>query len=178
LRLATRAFKLQESIARGLTKAHHQEYETLAYLDFCTRQHANKKCRKIRMADIEFSDTIKIARGAIDLWDLLERKKNGICASTKKIRRLMKVTGEQTGFQKSLTLILRKLKEPMTVYKKLKKTANTKQVNFGRSLVKARAKERSTTVAAQERQLKNAFGQRRLAQQVKRLTGKQRGATL
>jgi hypothetical protein len=66
----------------------------------------------------------------------------------------------------------------MAVYKKLKKIANNKWVSFGKQLIKARAKEQSSTLAAQERQLKNAFGQRKLTQQVNRLTGKQRGATL
>ena len=51
------------------------------------------------------------------------------------------------------------------------------QVQFGRRLIQARAKEKGTTVAAQEKQIKNAFGQRKLAQQVKGITGKPR-ATL
>ena len=89
LRLRPRAFALQEAIPLGLTECHHQEYETLAQLDYCARQHANKKCRKLRMGAIEFSDTIKIARAKIDLWDLLARKQHGIRASTCKIRRLM-----------------------------------------------------------------------------------------
>jgi hypothetical protein len=49
---------------------------------------------------------------------------------------------------------------------------------FGKRLIKARAKERNTTVEAQATQLKNAFSQTKLAQRVRRLTGKQRGAPL
>jgi hypothetical protein len=74
--------------------------------------------------------------------------------------------------------ILVKRKNAMTKYRQLKKQASKERVQFGKRLIKARAKERGTTVAAQERQLRNAFGQRKLAQRVKRLTGKQRGATL
>ncbi len=66
----------------------------------------------------------------------------------------------------------------MSSYKKLKKKAQQERVLFGKRLIKARAKDRGTTVAAQETQLKNAFGQRQLAQRVKRLTGKQRSAPL
>jgi hypothetical protein len=61
----------------------------------------------------------------------------------------------------------------MSEYKKLKKAATKEQVQFGKRLMQARAIERGTTFAAQERQLRNAFGQRKLAQQVKCLTGKQ-----
>jgi hypothetical protein len=178
MRLGPRAFALQESIPTGLTIKHYQEYETLAHLDYCARQHASKKCRKLRMGAIEFSDTIKIARGKIDLWDLLGRKRNGIRASTSKIRRLMKLTGEMTGFQESIPAIVNKKKIAMSEYKKLKKSANKERVKFGQRLMQARATERGTTLAAQERQLRNAFGQRQLAQRVKRLTGKQRGAPL
>ena len=85
-RLAQRAFALQAAIPEGLSTQHHQEYETITHLDQCARQHPNKKCRKLRMAAHEYSDTLKIVRGTIDLWDLMERKRSGIRASTKKIR--------------------------------------------------------------------------------------------
>jgi hypothetical protein len=85
LRLSARSFDLQISVPLGLTQAQYTEYETLAHLDDCARKHANKKCRKLCMGAIEYSDSFKIARGAVDLWDLLERKCNGTQASTTKI---------------------------------------------------------------------------------------------
>jgi hypothetical protein len=69
------------------------------------------------MGAIEFSDSITIARGKIDLWDLLDRKRNGIRASTSKIRRLMQLTGEMTGFQETIPSILIKRKTAMSEYK-------------------------------------------------------------
>jgi hypothetical protein len=66
----------------------------------------------------------------------------------------------------------------MPSYQALKKKLGQERVFFGKRLIKARAKERNTTVEAQATQLKNAFSQSKLAQQVKRLTGKQRGAPL
>ena len=97
-KLGVRALALQAAIPSGLTKQHHEEHEKLAHLDGCAHQHANKKCRKLRMASHEYSDTLKITRVRIDLWDLMERKRTGIRASTKKIRRLMRLTGETTAF--------------------------------------------------------------------------------
>ena len=178
LRLTQRSFDLQLAVPFGLTLQHKKEYETLAHLDNCARIHADKKCRKLRMGAIDFSDSIKKARSAIDLWDLLGRKRNGVRASTRKIRRLMHITGEMTAFRQPLQSIYGKRKEAMLSYKKLKKSANQERVLFGKRLIQARAKARNTTVKAQETQLKNAFGQRQLAQRVKRLTGKQRNAPL
>ena len=56
-KLGSRAFALQADITNSLTTAHHKEYETLAYLDKCAREHTNKKCRKLRMATHAYSDT-------------------------------------------------------------------------------------------------------------------------
>ena len=47
LHMRARAFAIQADIPHGLTLAHGQEYEKLAYLDECAHQHANKKCRKL-----------------------------------------------------------------------------------------------------------------------------------
>ena len=101
-KLGRRAFDLQAAIPNGLTTVHKQEYETLAHLDMCARKHANKKCRKLRMGYLEYSDTLKIARGAIDLWERVDRKRNGIQASTKKIRRLMRLTTQDGGHRQRL----------------------------------------------------------------------------
>ena len=130
------------------------------------------------MGALEYSDTMKITRGAIDLWDLMARKRNGMKSSTKKIRRLMRLTGKNTGLQETLPAIISKQKLAMKAYRKLKKQAVKERESFGKRLIKARAAARHTTVDAQECQLRNALGQRKLAQQVKRLTGKQRGAPI
>jgi AmiR/NasT family two-component response regulator len=60
-----RAFAIQAAITDGLQPHHLQEYEKLAHLDFCARRRAAKKCRKLRMGAIPFSDAIKKARDGI-----------------------------------------------------------------------------------------------------------------
>ena len=81
-------------------------------------------------------------------------------------------TNEMTAFQKSLAKIAGKRKEAMSQYKQLKKNATKLRELFGKRLIQARAKERKTTVEVQEKQLRQAFGQRALAKRVKRLTRK------
>ena len=171
LRLNMRAYALQAEVPTGIQIQHGQEYEKLAHLDMCARQHAGKKCRKLRMGAVPFSDSIKKARGEIDLWDLLQRKKDGIRASTKKIRRLMHLTGLMTAFSETPQSIKNNRRAAMSKYKGLKKNASKLRESFGKKLIKARAKERKTTVEVQEKQLRQAFGQRALAQRVKRITG-------
>jgi hypothetical protein len=82
----------------------------------------------------------------------------------------MKLTKETTAFEVSATEIPAKRKAAMRSYKKLKKEAANLRKKIGKRLVKARAKSLGTTVAVQEKQLKQAFGQRALAQRVKRIT--------
>ena len=171
LRLNLRSYSLQAEVPKGLQLKHCQEYETIAHLDSCSRKHAAKKCRKLRMGAVPFSDSIKIIRGEIDMWDLLQRKKDGTKASGKKIRRLMHLTGVRTAFQETPETITIKRRAAMSKYKGLKKNASKLRETFGKKLIKARAKDRNTTVEVQEKQLKQAFGQRAMAQRVKRLTG-------
>jgi hypothetical protein len=130
------------------------------------------------MGKQDYSVALHTARSAIDMWDLLIRKRNSVPCSCKQIRRLMKQTNEMEAFRIPLPLIIIKRKAAMLHYKKLKKTSSQEREKFGKQLIKARAKANNTTIAAQETQLKNAFRQRQLAQRVKRLSGKQRSDPL
>ncbi len=171
LKLRKRGFDIQSAIPMGLQPSHYIEYEKLAHLDSCARKHATKKCRKLTMGAVPFSEEFKKATSAVDLWELLQRKRDGIPTSVKKIRRLMKITDEMTAFRESIPSIENKLRAAKAKYKQLKKNATTLREQFGKKLIQARAKERKTTVEAQQKQLKQAFGQRALAQRVKRITG-------
>jgi hypothetical protein len=90
----------------------------------------------------------------------------------------MRRTKEMDAFEHTMATLILKRKAAMSSHTKLKKKADKERTLFGTRLIKARAKARNTTVAAQETQLRNAFGQRKLAQRVNRITGKPRGAQL
>jgi hypothetical protein len=129
LRLDIGAFDLQVAVPSGLTIKHHQEYKKFPHLDYCAQEHAEKKCRKLRMGAIDFSGSLKIAQGAINLWDLLERKRNGVQASTKKRHRLMHPTVKMTACQVPLPSVRVKRKAAMSAYKKVKKQASSERIN-------------------------------------------------
>jgi hypothetical protein len=171
LRLGQRAFTIQEAVMTGLQPHHIHDYEKVAHLDFCARKHAAKKCRKLRMGAVPFSDTIKKARGAIDMWELLQRRHDGTKASCKKIRRLMRLTGVRTAFNETPESVILKRKEAQSQYNKSKKEAGKLREQFGKRLIQARAKDKKTSIEVEEKKLRQAFGQRALAKRVKRLTG-------
>jgi hypothetical protein len=83
----------------------------------------------------------------------------------------MRLTKEMTAFEIPLQDIPIRRKAAMANYKKLKKDATHLREKFGKRLMQARATAQITTYAAQEKMLKQAFGQRALAQRVKRITG-------
>jgi hypothetical protein len=85
LKLRKRGFDIQAAIPMGLQTSHCIEYEKLAHLDSCARKHATKKCRKLTMGAVPFSEDFKKATSAVDLWELLQRKRDGIPTSAKKI---------------------------------------------------------------------------------------------
>jgi hypothetical protein len=130
------------------------------------------------MGALNFLDMLKITGGGIDLWDLLDRKRNGVQASTKKICRLMHLNREMTAFHLLIPSIRIKRKAAMSTYKRVKKQASKERITSLNASCKQEQREKNTTVVAQEKHLKNDFGQRTLAHRLKQLTGKQRGALL
>jgi hypothetical protein len=76
------------------------------------------------MGKQDYSVALHTARSAIDMWDLLIRKRNSVPCSCKQIRRLMKQTNEMEAFRIPLPLIIIKRKAAMSHYKKLKKTSS------------------------------------------------------
>ena len=83
----------------------------------------------------------------------------------------MHLTGVPTAFSETPQSITVKRRAAMRKYRGLKKQAHKLRESFGKKLIKARAEEYKTTVEAQEKQLRQTFGQRALAKRVKRLTG-------
>jgi hypothetical protein len=58
----------------------------------------------------------------------------------------MHLTGNMTAFEQSIPTIITRQKTSMSSYKALKKKSGQERILFGKRLLKARAKERNTTV--------------------------------
>ncbi len=69
----------------------------------------------------------------------MTRKRNGKKTSKKKIRRLMRVNGKNTGMKETEKAIIRKQKRAMKTKRKLKKKAAKERESCGKRLMKERA---------------------------------------
>ena len=154
---------------------HHAqtEYETLAQLDLQCRRYADRRCRKLRMGNTPFSDTLKKADQAVQLWLLLRKKRNGNRASIKKIRRLMRQTDSPTALDASLPDIQRQLLSARRTYKQIKRNANAHRKEFHKRLMRAKATHHGIDSASQERSHLHTERQRTLARRVRLITGRQ-----
>ncbi len=82
-RLPQRARQLYDRLP-FFTDAEQTEYENIAAQDIQCRITAEKRCRKLRMGQVPFSDTLRKADQAVQLWLLLRKKGWVIALALKK----------------------------------------------------------------------------------------------
>ena len=104
--------QLTESQQRNFNGLHRQMYTA--------RRHAEKNCRKLRMGGVPYSPTSQALRNQIALWDMLLQVSKGLKVSPKRIRRLVKKTGEKDCWQLSEEELTAKRKEARATYKEFK----------------------------------------------------------
>ena len=169
--LPQRASRLYEKIP--LTDIDDQlEYENIATLDAQCRRHADRRCRKLRMGQIPFSDELKRADSAVQLWLLMKKKRQGNRASTAKIRRLMQQLDIPTAFEASPSDIVHALTTARQQYKTVKKNATTHRKKFQTQLIKAQARLRGISENSQRRSSIHTEQQRTTARRVKQVLGR------
>ena len=171
LKLPQRATQLHNQLPEFGTPA-QQEYETLARQDLQCRRHAEKFCRKLRMGAVPYSDTLHQADNKVQMWLLLRKKRQGLRASTKKIRRLMRQTKVMTAFTFSITEIEAALLQARQEYKQVKKLAANHRSNFRRRLTTNQARYRGVSADSQKRMTSHTEQQRILARRVRSVTGR------
>ena len=128
-RLPQRALQLQQQLPTFDIIA-QQEYEKLAELDFQCRQYAERRCRKLHMGKVPFSENLRKADDVVQLWMLLKKKRTGLRVSIKKIRRLMRSAQQPEALERSLSEIQINLKKHERNIKGSKRKA---QMNATRS---------------------------------------------
>ena len=170
-RLPQRASLLHHQLP-AFSHAAQTEYESLAVLDFQCRQHAEKHCRKLRMGQVPFSDALRQADLAVQLWLLLRKKRMGCRASVKKIRRLMHQTKNMNAFEVPLPIILNNLKSARQRYKEVKRNAADHRKKFCARLNRAKANQRGISEESQSRITRHTDQQRTTARRVRQITAK------
>lgn len=171
LRLPQRAVTLHNHLP-CFTTENQREYESLAKLDLQCRRHAERKCRKLRMGAIPFSDDLKKADNQVQLWLLLRKKRQGHRASVKKIRRLMRQCQEPLAFTLALPALDTALTKARQQYKQVKRNATELRRKFRQRLHRAKAQVKGISTASQEAMSHHIEQQRLIARRVRSITGK------
>jgi len=89
--LLQRASALWQETAPGcqLTLQQQIEYEEIDQLKVQAMQHAEQRCRKLRMGEVAWSPAIAASRTRIAMWSALIKARSGKKISSQLIRRLM-----------------------------------------------------------------------------------------
>ena len=103
------------------------------------------------MGRIPFSDELKKADSAVQLWILMKKKRSGNRASVKKIRRLMRQLDIHNAFEYSPSDITQALITARQHYKHIKKNATAHRKKFQTSIIKAQVQSRGVSEHSQRR---------------------------
>ena len=170
-----RIFKLEAEAESPLTKAQAKEYENLLTLKRKGIEYADKKCRKLRMGAVPYSDSIKQAGVRIELWKAVITKKTGTKYSMTKLRRLEKKAGIKQSMGRTLTQAKNELKEAEKKYKEKKKIAEALRETFLEKRAKEVAKEKDMVEWSVQKQLIDRERVRQSARRIKYTLRKLRG---
>ena len=156
-----RLFALEAKAQNGqFTTADIQQFESLLHKDYVIRQKARKKCIKFYAGKTPYSDVIGNNRKELHLWSLIlqHRKKRRI--DTRKLRRLMRQTGQGNALQLTEAEATTKEKQCRQRYWKHKKEAWKLRSEFEQKVNERRAKKYGTTIEAQEKITKSIASQK------------------
>ena len=101
------------------------ELEKLDNISTFAVKYADKRCRKLHMGQVPFSDTIKKAGTAINLWKLVIRKKLRCNVSSKLIKNLARYLDIKKPMDVPFEECKRRRNEAYKTYNKFKKEAKT-----------------------------------------------------
>ena len=149
----TRLFDLEKHIGSSLTTTQQCEYEDILKIRYDGIRYANKRCRKIHMGGVPFSDKVGIAEKTIELWKAIITRKLGKKFSSNKIRRLQKLTGIGKALSYTLEEANKNLDTAFKEYWSLKKNARNLRKTFISELADARALELNQDSATILRQM-------------------------
>lgn len=88
--LISRALALEEQSKQHFNLDLQKEYEEIDLIRYNAMAEAERKCRKLRMGNVDFSPTIQLAMRQIRAWSLLIKKKKGLKVSSRLLARTLK----------------------------------------------------------------------------------------
>ena len=128
--LVARQFKFEAQVNGYLTVAQQKEFEKILQLRTEGINHAEKRCRKLRVGGVPHSPTMQQAMLEIELWKAAHTLKTGCKYSSRKFRRLEKKTGISNSLSQSISAIRQEEKISFTKYWATKKDARALRKTF------------------------------------------------
>ena len=135
-------------------------------------KHADKKCRKLMMGQVPYSNVLQSCRLKISLWNAALTRKRGCKFSLKKMKRLEKRCNKYNTHLHTEEWISSSLEQAKKNYKKKKKKAAKLRLKFLEDKALAIAKEGNLELAQVYQQLITTEKQRSAARKIKWALGK------
>ena len=157
--------QLISQVTSPLSLQHQQEYERIDKIRVHCLLTAEKKCRKLKTGQVEFSPTIQHHRNLIRFWKLLQKRKLGYRIDTKYLSRWERKLQIQNSFSIPLSEIQSNLKLAHSTYNTLKKAHSSLRDEWIAQLAAARAEAGNTDSTTelnnlrQKEKIRNAFRQ-------------------
>jgi hypothetical protein len=171
-KLHTKIFQIERDMGTSLTPSQAREYDFNLAMRNKGMLLAEKRCRKLRMGLVPYSEEINIARMTIQLWRAVILKKKGCRFSNNKLRRLERSTGITNSLHFSLEEAKQRESTAFAQYKKLKKTADQRRLTYLEDKATAIAQDTTLTTTNVYKQLIKREEQRSSARRIKHTIGK------
>ena len=130
-------YPCSKQMAQLMEKAATKRYEAITYAD--------KRARKLRLGNVPFSEKYKIAVNKVILWRLIVDRKKGRKIRSHTLKKIIKKTKIQQRLSElqALTLeeSLRKMKESIQQYRRIKLTAQSERQQWMNELASTRVRE-------------------------------------
>lgn len=165
--IESRIFYLESIAQRPLSPAQGEEYTKLLRLKKQGIEYADKRCRKLRMGAVPFSDKLKEAGTKLALWEAVVTKKTGTKYSMNKLRRMEKTVGLTNTMHVSIEQAKKEVTEAKAQYNATKAQAETLRQTFLHRKAKDIAHEKDLPEYSVYKQLISGEEQRQAARRIK-----------
>jgi hypothetical protein len=140
---------LENEINGKMSLAQISKYNQLDRIRIQATQHAQQRCRKLRMGAVPYSPQLCFAGKKIRAWKLLLKKKSGGAVQTKYLQRKLKEADIVDTSLLTISDIQENLRNAWQRYRVLKKSSTSDRATWIEELAMARALEGKTSVASE-----------------------------
>ena len=158
---------LTQSIHSSITSTQIKEYERIDHLRVKCLLQAERKCRRLKTGNIEFSPLLQHQRDLIRFWKMIKKRKAGHKIDTRYLSRWERKLKLTDTFHTPLNTINSNIKSAVTQYLLLKKNHSSLRDEWIEQLAAAKAEAGDTNSATELQQLRQKEKMRQAHRQIK-----------